>query len=127
MRTLTLILLILLSFDGKDTEKPDVVIDEGWLSGYAQEPTDHTISYRLGTGDIQHGFDVYIAVLDCDRLSETGTIEFSDGTRRSYQVFDCAQRGDSHTYSWMEDNNIVAELDYYSWEEHGLGRAKLLK
>lgn len=110
-------------------EESKTMVYEGWLSAYAQEPTDHTMAYRLETGDIQEGYEVYIAVPECSRIGETGEIEFPDGIKKSYQVFDCASR-DTETddsSNWMKDNNIVAELDYYSWKEHGLGRAKLTK
>ena len=54
---------------------------------------------------------------------------FSNVSSVFAQVFDCASR-DTETddsSNWMYSNNIVAELDYYSWKEHGLGRAKLTK
>lgn len=100
---------------------------EGWLSAYDQEPTDLTLEYRLSTGDISRGFGVYIAVPECNRIGETGIIELPNGQKETYQVFDCASRDllNDSSYSWMKDNNIIAELDYYSYQEHGLGRATL--
>lgn len=110
----------------KDEGKVDIY--EGWLSAYDQEPTDHTLEYRLEIGDVQEGYDVYLAVPGCDRIGETGLIRFPTGETKTYQVFDCASRNTTEDQSktWMEENNIVAEIDYYSWEEYGLGYAILL-
>lgn len=94
---------------------------EGWLSAYDQEPTMDTIYYRLGNGDIQLGFDVYIAVPNCKRIGETGTMIIGDSKPLTYQVFDCS--GDEATNDWMNGNNIIAEIDFWAWQKYGLGRA----
>jgi hypothetical protein len=106
---------------------PSLPSHEGWLSAYAEGPTVATLEYRYETGDIDEGYDVYLAVLDCSRLSESGVIKYDDGTVETYQVFDCAARDNKDgTQSWMERHNIVAEVDYYTWKRRGrLGRAAL--
>lgn len=104
-----------------------VQIYEGWLSAYDKEPTDATIAYRIENGDIEPGAEVHLAVSDCKRIGETGTIILPDGVEKDYVVFDCASRNPNDpTREWLETNNIVGEIDYYTWKEHGLGRAKLI-
>ena len=100
----------------------------GWLSAYDIEPSEATYEYRISTGDIEAGYDVYLAVGDCSRISETGTIRYNNGETERYQVFDCAKRDNSdNTQTWMETHNIVAELDYEGWQRHPkLGRATLI-
>lgn len=126
------VLLVLFIFSSFSTvfakEENKTVVYEGWLSAYDKEPTDHTIEYRLENGDIQEGYDTYIAVPECNRIGETGKIVFANGTEKSYQVFDCASRNvsEDNSHGWMKENNIIAEIDYYSWQEQGLGRAKLI-
>lgn len=103
---------------------------DGWLSAYEKSRTDATYNYRLEVGDIQEGYDVYIAVPQCDRIGETGLIYFYDhALLRTYQVFDCASRNITVVpgYYWMTRNNIIGEVDYYTWQEIGLGRASLYK
>ena len=110
----------------KDGIKYDV--EEGWLSAYDLEPSEGTYEYRLSIGDIEPGYDVYLAVSDCSRMSETGLIFFDNSTVETYQVFDCAKRNNEDgTKTWMEQYNIIAEIDYNSWQRHGkLGKAILV-
>lgn len=127
---ITIFFLILYFFAAVSMSKGSskITIYEGWLSAYAKEPTDHTLEYRLETGDIQEGYEAYIAVPECNRIGETGVIVLPDGNQKTYQVFDCASRNtaEDSSHAWMTENNIVAELDYYTWKDHGLGRAKLI-
>ena len=96
---------------------------EGWLSAYDQDPTMDTLYYRLDIGDVQLGHDVYIAVSDCKRIGETGTMTIGESGPLSYQVFDCL--GDDIGHDWMTDRNIIAEIDYWAWKKYGLGRATI--
>jgi hypothetical protein len=91
----------------------------GYLSAYAQFPTDATIEYRQELGQIPHDlseFDAYIAVLDCSQIGETGNLYTDVGTLYVL-VFDCAGIEDGGA-DWMIDNNYIAELDWYTWQEY---------
>jgi len=96
----------------------------GWLSAYDMAPTIGTMTYRLESGDVELGHDVYLAVANCGRIGETGKISIGGGEWLDYQVFDCLGADAGH--DWMAAQNIVAELDYWSWQRHGLGRAMMI-
>lgn len=104
----------------------NVIPYRGWSSAYVEETTIGTYNYRLSIGDIEPGYDSYIAVNDCGRISETGIMIINDSVR-TYQVFDCARRDNSDgTRTWMEESNILAEIDFYTWQDHpDLGRIEL--
>ena len=95
----------------------------GWLSAYAPETTIGTSTYRLDSGDVELGHDVYLAVADCGRIGETGHITIGNSEELDYQVFDCL--GSDADYDWMKAQNIVAEVDYWTWQRYGLGRATM--
>jgi hypothetical protein len=94
-----------------------------WLSAYEPEPTIATLAYRLDNGDIELGHDVYLATADCSRIGETGIITIGDSPPLNYQVFDCL--GADAGYDWMARQNIIAEVDYWTWQRYGLGRATM--
>jgi hypothetical protein len=96
-------------------------VQSGYLSAYAIEPTVGTMTYRLESGQVELGHDVYLAVADCSRIGEIGEISIGGGEWLDYQVFDCL--GADASYDWMAANNIIAEVDYWSWQRHGLGPA----
>lgn len=88
----------------------------GWASYYDQRPTDMTLAWR-----VKHGYldgadllwaETYIAVSDCWRVGERGYIQIEGVGLRTYVVFDCTET--YATKRWLEDNRIVAELDYYT-------------
>ena len=82
---------------------PQVIPYTGWSSAYVEDTTIGTYNYRLSIGDIEAGYDSYIAVNDCSRMSETGIMVIGDSIR-TYQVFDCARRDNSDgTRTWMEE------------------------
>ena len=88
----------------------------GYLSAYAESPTVGTIAYRQAVGDIPSDlsqFDVMIAVSDCRLIGKEGMLYTAVGPLRAL-VFDCA--ANDGTPSWMEENNIVAEIDWYTWQ-----------
>ncbi len=86
----------------------------GFASRYDQLPTDATLDYRLEMGEAQTGYPVYIARPDCSEIGLEYWVEYGNGWQLS-QVFDCAVRDDSDgALSWMTNNNILVELDYYS-------------
>lgn len=90
----------------------------GYLSAYAESPTVGTVAYRQEVGDIPHdltGYDVLIAVSDCMMVGKPGTLYTAVGPLDAL-VIDCA--GDDGTPSWMAENNIVAEIDYWTWAAH---------
>jgi len=95
----------------------------GWLSAYDEESTINQINYGLSTRQIQEGRTVYLATADCKRIGEVGLIQIGDSDWLDYQVFDCA--GNDGTPDWMGQNNIIAEIDYYTWQRYGLGRATM--
>lgn len=89
--------------------------DTGYLSAYDQVPTDATIAYHQELGNLPEdlsGYDVYLAVLECDNHGRTGTL-VAEGLALKFIVFDCAGIEDGG-YSWMVRHNIVAEIDYYA-------------
>lgn len=96
------------------TSDPAPVV--GWASYYHQAPTDATIEYRVGIGDIGHDdllwADALIAVADCATIGDRVTIQVGEGPMMNAVVFDCA--GNDGTVEWMADSNIVLEFDWYT-------------
>jgi hypothetical protein len=110
-----IILLGLLAFNLLATQPSRY---EGWLSAYNQNPTVATVKYRQGTGEIPADLSPYdgvIAVLDCGLVGEDAYLHTKGGTFY-VMIFDCA--GNDGGYSWMIENSVVAEVDYFMWEEH---------
>jgi hypothetical protein len=95
-------------------------VGEGWLSAYAQTPTDATIDYRISIGDVPvnvwEQYDLVIAVLDCRLIGKEIILRTEKGDFYGI-VFDCAGSSDG-TVSWMNEHNILAEVDWYFWQEH---------
>lgn len=90
----------------------------GFLSAYAELPTVATVEYRQEIGDLPHDiskYDVLIAVADCGLIGKEGVLHTIVGSLKAI-VFDCA--GNDGTPSWMEENNIVAEIDYWTWQKY---------
>ena len=68
----------------------------GWLSAYDMEPSAGTLGYRYAINDVQWDYDVYLAVADCSRIGDTGTMTYIEtGRELSFQVFDCSGRMES--------------------------------
>lgn len=89
----------------------------GYLSGYAMWPTIRTIEIRQEWGQLPQdvsGYDVFLAVPNCDLIGHEAEL-IVNGDVYTGLVFDCAGE-DSH--SWMIDNMIAAEVDYYFWMKH---------
>lgn len=107
-------------YTGKiEAKLADVPHLSGYLSGYTQGPTDGTTLYRQEIGDIPRDlspFDTRIAVLDCSLIGSTGTL-FTEAGRLRVVIFDCAGRSDGGNH-WMKGNNILAEIDWYTWQFH---------
>ena len=99
-----------------DSVQPPNVVFDGYLSAYAEAPTIGTIAYRQAVGDIPQDlrpYNVLIAVADCSLIGKEALL-ISGGNVYEALVFDCA--GNDGTPSWMEQNNIVAEVDWYFWQ-----------
>ena len=104
----------------------------GFLSAYAQRPTDATIAYRQELGQIPQDiseFDVLLAVPNCDLIGHSGVLYIESQemlwglgsielAEYSALVFDCAGEGKDTGHNWMIDNAIAAEVDYYFWVLH---------
>jgi hypothetical protein len=116
-------LLIFMMTTAVSASPPTTQSNSGWLSAYDIEPTIGTFNVKLYDGVIELGHDVYLATPGCDRIGEVGIITIGDSPPLTYQVFDCA--GDAETIEWMTANNIIAEIDWYSWQRYGLGRATM--
>lgn len=89
----------------------------GFLSAYAQRPTDGTIAIRQDWGQLPEDvsqYDVFVAVPNCDLIGHEGVLQVNDMEYKAL-VFDCAG-GRSH--DWMIENGIAAEVDYYFWIQH---------
>ena len=94
-------------------------VERGHLSAYDKTPTDATIAYRQELGQIPvdlSGYDTLVAVLNCERIGQEVHVITSRGKLNGI-VFDCAGQEDGG-YTWMVENNIVAEVDFYTWERH---------
>jgi hypothetical protein len=117
--TLALLIVHLLSINNAERNKIS-----GWLLAYDEIPTIHQLDYAIANGNAQPGHAVYLATADCKRVGEVGLIKIEDSHWMDYQVFDCA--GADGTAAWMEENNIIAEVDYYTWRDYGLGRATMI-
>ena len=97
----------------------------GFISAYAQGPTDATLQYR-GMWPADPKLDGYIAVADCGRIGQYAKLGTAAGVL-NVRVFDCG--GDDGGHSWMIENNIVVEVDWYLWERYPEivgGKAKLV-
>lgn len=91
----------------------------GWASRYDEVPTDATLEYRIETNEVSAGFDTYIARPLCSELGAIYWIDYGEGWHLA-QVFDCAVQNDSDgALSWMQNNNILVELDWHSAERIG--------
>lgn len=96
-------------------------METGWLSQYAQSPTDGTIEFRQQVGQLPDDLDYLdglIAVADCDRIGHEALLSIDHGPWLHVAVFDCS--GHASTTAWMKDNNIIGELSYYMAVEHGI-------
>lgn len=89
----------------------------GYLSAYAQTPTDTTLAYRIEHGQIDPDtqYDALIAVYDCWRVGQTATLHTIYGSFTAL-VFDCANDADGGQ-AWMIAGGYVAEVDWYTWQE----------
>lgn len=89
---------------------------EGWLSHYGEMPTEGTIAYRISVGDLPadalEAYDVFFAVTDCKKIGKEAWFKIEDSPWLRGVCFDCA--GHVETVTWMEDNSIIAEIDYWS-------------
>ena len=89
------------------------ILMDGWLSQYAQTPTDATIAYRQEMGQIPQDLSPYvgmIAVEDCKHIGSDAYLYAKDNWHRVL-VFDCLGRDVEP--NWMQDNSIIAETGYY--------------
>lgn len=94
----------------------------GWASYYDQQPTDATIEARLEMEHITHAdllwAETLIAVSDCSTIGDRVTVQVGDDTPLRAVVFDCA--GNDGTAQWMQENNVVLELDFYTADRYGM-------
>lgn len=100
---------------------PEPVITTGRLSAYNYNPTVATLKYREErTEQIPKNYktlyDVFLAVPDANLIGAVGTL-FVNGNKYSALVFDCGGIEDGGK-SWMLNRGIVAEVDYWFWQEH---------
>ena len=97
---------------------PDIHIESGYLSAYAELPTVATLAYRQEVGDIPQDisqYDALIAVADCSLIGREALLYTEIGTMTAI-IYDCA--GNDGTPTWMAENRIVAEVDYWTWQRH---------
>ena len=92
----------------------------GWASQYAESPTIGTLNYRLQKGELTQGdldyANTFVAVPGCERIGERGRLRIKGGEWLNYVVFDCAGPHPDPSRAWMENNNILVELDYWTVE-----------
>lgn len=98
--------------------------ESGFTSYYAPDIMKHTIEARLGWGHLPDDlsrYDVFAAVADCGRIGDEFLINYTGEWERGI-VTDCA--GNDGTPQWMEENNILTEVDYQTaarWGIYGRG------
>lgn len=92
----------------------------GFLSAYAQRPTDATYDYvveaRMIPPDSLETYDLLIAVFDCSRVGQSATLKTKRGKFKA-MVFDCAGVEDGGQ-QWMIEHGYLAEVDYYFWRRY---------
>ena len=129
MRKLFILFFLLLLSVSPLSANQETVILEGWLSAFDREPPEGTLAYRLEVGDIQPGYDTYIATADCGLIGKTGVLTYVEsGMQLSVQVFDCSGEWDGGVVdgvSTLTEGGYAAELDYASWQAYGLGRVRI--
>ena len=106
-------------------QSPGAIELTGGLSAYEREPSEATLAYRYEVGDVDWGYDAYVAVADCSLIGRTGTMQYEDGRVLSVQVFDCSGHDAEPRTAVITSAGIVAELDYASWLAYGLGDVQL--
>lgn len=92
----------------------------GYTSQYAAGVMEATIAARQEWGHLPEDlrpYDVFAAVADCGRIGEEFLISYN-GTWQRGVVSDCA--GNDGTPEWMEQNQIVSEVDYLTAERWGI-------
>ena len=97
---------------------PYLLLD-GWVSQYAQTPTDATIAYRQELNQIPDDLSEYagvIAVEDCQHIGSDAYLYVANNWHR-VMVFDCLGRDVEP--NWMQENNIIVEMGYYLTQELG--------
>ena len=109
--------LCLLLLSCPNPSPPYVPPHSGFLSAYAQIPTDATIEYQQEIGKIPldlSAYDGVIAVYDCSLVGETAVLHTIDGDP-VVMIFDCAGELDGGQ-AWMREGRYVAEMGYYLWQ-----------
>ena len=94
-----------------------VIVFIGFLSAYAQRPTDGTIAIRQDWGQLPQNveqYDVLLSVPNCGLIGREGTLTVNEQVYEAL-VFDCAGEWG---HNWMLQNLIAAEVDYYFWIDH---------
>ena len=89
----------------------------GYLSAYAKNPTDGTISIRQDWGQLPQNishYDVLLSVPNCDLIGKEANMIVDEHTYKAI-IFDCAGEA---SHEWMIENKIAAEVDYYFWMEN---------
>jgi len=95
-------------------------VESGNLSAYNEMPMKYTLKQRLEWNHItveqvRHA-DVFLAVADCSRIGEYVHVRIDGNDWQTGLIFDCAVQDNSDgTLDWMEQNNILAEIDHITW------------
>lgn len=116
---LPLPVVVILALLALPTPPADHQVMSGYLSGYDQLPTDATIAYRQEIGQLPADlsqYDALVAVLDCAQIGRAGTLYTAVGPLHIV-VFDCAGVDDGG-HQWMVNGRYVAELDWYTRQQH---------
>lgn len=98
----------------------DLDIETGYLSQFAQGPTDGTLAYRQSVGELPEDlsmYDGFLAVPDCDRIGHVAWLSIQGGPWGLYMTMDCS--GHASTTEWMDRDRILAEVDFYTARDHG--------
>lgn len=93
---------------------------EGYASVYNYSVFEATLDWRIGAGQLTESetreVDGYVATLWCGYVGDTAILKYMSKqkkiTTKRVLVADCAVRNDSDgTRTWMQENNIVVEVD----------------
>lgn len=93
---------------------PIAPLYSGWVSQYSPGVFQTVINNRLAWQQLPWSVHDHtaIAVLECNRLGEVGTIIWANGETESYMVADCANPAHIETIEWMTTNSIAFEVGY---------------
>ncbi len=102
-------------------QRKHVEVQYGLFSQYAKGPTDSQIWYHeevTGLLSDYENYDGFVAVVDCSLVGEAAWISIDGSPWEHVFIGDCS--GHVSTTTWMKRAGILAEIDWYLKEKHGV-------